>query len=87
MALTQNETLTHAHAARTIVTEGSVGAVMINGAAYNVWDLPQEFGFTYEQRNAALANKQALGTHCIIGAVALTLEEFEASHPHITLGQ
>lgn len=39
----------------------------------------------FSQLQAQEHNKQ-LRTFCEIGGIALTLEEFEASHPHIVLG-
>lgn len=63
----------------------TVTHVMIDGNPCAVYDLPRVHGFTY---NELLARREAdrLRTHCTLGGAALTLEEFEAEHPHIELG-
>lgn len=52
-----------------------------------VWEFKERFGISYEDRQDALKQRSERLTHCIIGGVALTLEEFEEKHPLIQLGQ
>jgi len=58
----------------------------INGVVYRVGDLPHLFGFTYYQRERVLEENHQRRTYCELGGVALTWEEFEATH-NIQLGQ
>ncbi len=58
----------------------------INGETYAVRSLPEQFGFSYEERRDALALNHQLHTFCKAGGVSLTLAMFEEIHPNIVLG-
>ena len=79
---TENLTQTRCLSAAPMVTH-----VKIGGVACAVWDLPKLHGFTYGERKQTLDQNSQISTHCRLGGVAISLEQFETDYPHIQLGQ
>lgn len=65
----------------------TVTAVQWGAEVIPVSELSARKGITLERWRANIVKKQVARTHCTLGGEAITLAQFEASHPFVMLGE
>lgn len=65
----------------------TVTHTIVDGHTYPIKELPRVFGFDFNQLSVARRDKYEERTFCVIGGRALSLYQFELTHPQIVLGE